>query len=53
VGRQLGRLGPLICRRVFLVGRTHLSGTTVGLVSGDPGVPMSHKPLSEVYTQRP
>jgi hypothetical protein len=23
-------------------GRTHLSGTTVSLVGGDPGVPMSH-----------
>jgi hypothetical protein len=26
VGRQLGRLGPLTGRQVFLVGRTHLSG---------------------------
>jgi hypothetical protein len=26
----------------LLVGRTHLSGTAVSLVSGDPGVPMSH-----------
>jgi hypothetical protein len=25
-----------------------LSGTTVSLVGGDPGVPMSHKPPSEV-----
>jgi hypothetical protein len=26
----------------LLVGRTHLSGTAVSLVGGDPGVPMSH-----------
>jgi hypothetical protein len=32
----------------LLVGRTHLSGTDVSLVDGDPGVPMSHKPPSEV-----
>jgi hypothetical protein len=32
----------------LLVGRTHLSGATVSLVCGDPGVPMSHKPPSEV-----
>jgi hypothetical protein len=37
----------------LLVGRTHLSGTGVSLVGGDPGVPMSHKPPSEVYAQRP
>jgi hypothetical protein len=42
VGRQLGRLGPLTG---LLVGRTHLSGTIVSLVSGDPRVPMSHRPL--------
>jgi hypothetical protein len=29
----------------LLVGRTHLSGTAVSLVGGDPGVPMSHKLL--------
>jgi hypothetical protein len=40
-----GRLAGL------LVGWTHLSGTTVSLVGGDPGVPMSHKPPSEVYAQ--
>jgi hypothetical protein len=28
----------------LLVGRTHLSGTAVSLVGGDPGVPMSLKP---------
>jgi hypothetical protein len=32
----------------LLVGRTHLSGTVVSLVGGDPGVPMSYKPPSEV-----
>jgi hypothetical protein len=37
----------------LLVGRTHLSGTAVSLVGGDPGVPISHKPPSEVYPQRP
>jgi hypothetical protein len=37
----------------LLVGRTHLSGMAVSLVGGDPGVPMSHKPPSEVYEQRP
>jgi hypothetical protein len=26
----------------LLVGRTHLSGTAVSLIGGDPGVPMSH-----------
>jgi hypothetical protein len=26
----------------LLVGQTHLSGTSVSLVGGDPGVPMSH-----------
>jgi hypothetical protein len=31
----------------LLVGRTHLSGTAVSLVSGDPGVPMSHTDLDE------
>jgi hypothetical protein len=28
----------------LLVGRTHLSGTAVSLIGGDPGVPMSHTP---------
>jgi hypothetical protein len=42
VGRQLGQLGPLTGRLGLLVGRTHLSGTAVSLVGGDPGVPMSH-----------
>jgi hypothetical protein len=32
----------------LLLGRTDLSGTAVSLVGGDPGVPMSHKPPSEV-----
>jgi hypothetical protein len=44
---QLGWLGPDRSSGL-LVGRTHLSGTTVSLVGGDPGVPMSHKPPSEV-----
>jgi hypothetical protein len=42
VGHQLGRLGPAVMSADLLVGRTHLSGTTVSLVGGDPGVPMSH-----------
>jgi hypothetical protein len=42
VGCQLGRLGPLTGRQVFWLARTHLSGTVVSLVGGDPGVPMSH-----------
>jgi hypothetical protein len=33
--------------------RTHLSGTTKSLVGGDLGVPMSHKPSSDVSAQRP
>jgi hypothetical protein len=32
----------------LLVGWTYLSGTAMSLVGGDPGVPMSHKPPSEV-----
>jgi hypothetical protein len=28
------------------VGQTHLSGTTVSLVGGDPGVPVSHTSLA-------
>jgi hypothetical protein len=41
VGCQLGRLAT--DRSVgLLVGQTHLSGTAVSLVGGDPGVPMSH-----------
>jgi hypothetical protein len=30
----------------LLVGWTHLSGTAVSLVGGDPGVPMSHRFLT-------
>jgi hypothetical protein len=48
VGRQLGRFGPTDRLAGLLAGRTYLSGTVVSLVGGDPGVPMSHKPLSEV-----
>jgi hypothetical protein len=47
VDHQLGRLGPLDRSAGLLVGQTHLSGV-VSLVAGDPGVPMSHKPPSEV-----
>jgi hypothetical protein len=32
----------------LLVGRARLSETAVSLVGGDPGIPMSHKPPSEV-----
>jgi hypothetical protein len=53
VGRQLGRLGPLVRSASLLVGRTYLSGTAVSLVGGDPEVPMSHKPPSEVKAHRP
>jgi hypothetical protein len=42
VVRQLGQLGPLDRSAGLLVGRTHLSGTAVSLVGGDPGVPISH-----------
>jgi hypothetical protein len=41
-------VGPTDRSAGLLVGRTHLSGTAVSLVSGDPGMPMSHKPRSEV-----
>jgi hypothetical protein len=46
-------VGPTDRSAGLLVGRTHLSGTTMSLVGWDPGVPMSHKPPSEVYVQRP
>jgi hypothetical protein len=35
-------VGPTDRSASLLVGRTHLSGTVVSLVGGDPGVPMSH-----------
>jgi hypothetical protein len=35
-------VGPTDRSVGFLVGRTHLSGTAVSLVGGDPGVPMFH-----------
>jgi hypothetical protein len=41
-------VGPTNRSAGLLLGRTHLSGTAVSLVGGDPGVPMSHKPPSEV-----
>jgi hypothetical protein len=46
-------VGPTNRSAGLLVGRTHLSGTNVSLVVGDPEVPMSHKPPSEVYAQLP
>jgi hypothetical protein len=36
-------VGPTDSSASLLVGRTHLSGTAVSLVGGDPGVPMSHR----------
>jgi hypothetical protein len=40
--------GP-ICRSVgLLIGQVHLIGTSRTLVSGDPWVPMSLKPLIDV-----
>jgi hypothetical protein len=41
-------VGPTDRSAGLLVGRTHLSGTVMSLVGGDPGVPMSHKPPSDV-----
>jgi hypothetical protein len=35
-------VGPTVRSASLLVGRTHLSGTAVSLVGGDPWVPMSH-----------
>jgi hypothetical protein len=35
-------VGPADRLAGLLVGQTHLSGTAVSLVGGDPGVPMSH-----------
>jgi hypothetical protein len=35
-------------RSASLVNQTYLSGTVVSLVGGDPGVPRSHKPPSDV-----
>jgi hypothetical protein len=35
-------VGPTDRSAGLLVGWTHLSGTAVSLVGGDPGVPMSH-----------
>jgi hypothetical protein len=43
-----GRTGLLNKSAGLLVGRTYLSGTSLSLDGGDPGVPMSHKPPSEV-----
>jgi hypothetical protein len=41
-------VGPTDRSAGLLVGRTHLLGIAVSLVGGDLGVPMSHKPASEV-----
>jgi hypothetical protein len=41
-------VGPTNRSAGLLVDRTHLSGTAVSLVGGNAGVPMSHKPSSEV-----
>jgi hypothetical protein len=38
-------VGPTDWSAGLLVGRTHLPGTAVSLVGGDPGLPMSHKRL--------
>jgi hypothetical protein len=43
-GSHIRSVGPTVRSASLLLGRTHLSRTTVNLVSGDPGVPMSHKP---------
>jgi hypothetical protein len=41
-GPQTRSVGPTNRSAGLLVGQTHLSGTAVSLVGGDPGVPMSH-----------
>jgi hypothetical protein len=41
-------VGPTNRSACLLVGRTYLLGMAVSLVGGDPGVPMYHKPPSEV-----
>jgi hypothetical protein len=38
-------VGPTDRSASLLVGQTHLSGTTMSLVGGDLGVPMSHKDI--------
>jgi hypothetical protein len=35
-------VGPTVRSASLPIGRTHLLGTAVSLVVGDPGVPMSH-----------
>jgi hypothetical protein len=37
-------VGPTNRSAGLLVGQTHLSGTAMSLVGGDPGVPKSHTP---------
>jgi hypothetical protein len=46
-GLPIRSVGPTDRSAGLLVGRTHLSGTVVSLVSGDPGVPMSHNLLAK------
>jgi hypothetical protein len=41
VSYQLGQLGAFDRSAGLLVGRTHLSGTTLSLVGGDPGTHVS------------
>jgi hypothetical protein len=41
-GSPTRSVGPTEWSAGLLVGRTHLSGTAVSMVGGDPGVPMSH-----------
>jgi hypothetical protein len=45
VGYQLRSVGPTDRSASLLVSQTHLSGTAVSLVGGDPGVPMPHRPI--------
>jgi hypothetical protein len=47
-GQPTGLVRPTDRSAGLLVGWTYFSGTVVSLVDGDTGVPMSHKPRSEV-----
>jgi hypothetical protein len=42
-------VGPTVRSAGLLVGLTHLSGTVVSLISGDPGIPMSYNKSSEFF----
>jgi hypothetical protein len=48
VGLPTRSVGPTDRSAGLLVGRTHLSGTAMSLVGGDPGVPMSHSPRTHI-----